>query len=131
MKGLKLVQTEPTSPFDALWRAFPQLKNATCVGRLATASMAKEWRRNAMSTSAQDEQHERRRVFAQDQSLHNQGTTFHQHAQADAETPRGRFSAVSAAHVVGSTATPQYPQASAPFQFDPVPDEPPLSFDNP
>jgi len=33
---MKLVQTEQTSPFDALWRAFPQLKNATCVGRLAT-----------------------------------------------------------------------------------------------
>jgi hypothetical protein len=32
---MKLVQTEPTSAFDALWRAFPQLKNATCVGRLA------------------------------------------------------------------------------------------------
>jgi|SRR5215471_19305483 len=31
----------------------------------------------------------------------------------------------------GSTATPQYPQASAPFQRDPVPDELPLSFDNP
>jgi hypothetical protein len=30
---MKLVQTEPTSPFDALWRDFPQLKNATCVGR--------------------------------------------------------------------------------------------------
>jgi hypothetical protein len=31
--GLKLVQTKPNSPFDALWRDFPQLKNATCVGR--------------------------------------------------------------------------------------------------
>jgi hypothetical protein len=30
---LKIVETEPTSPFDALWREFPQLKNATCVGR--------------------------------------------------------------------------------------------------
>jgi hypothetical protein len=31
-RGLKLVQTEPTCLFDALWRDFPQLKNATCVG---------------------------------------------------------------------------------------------------
>jgi len=81
--------------------------------------------------SSQEEQAERRRVFAQDQSLRNQGGTFHQHALAEAETPRGRFSAVSAAYVVGSTATPQYPQASTPFQSDPVPDEPPLGFDNP
>jgi hypothetical protein len=36
-QGLKLVQTEPNSPFDALWRAFPQLKNATCVGRCGMA----------------------------------------------------------------------------------------------
>jgi hypothetical protein len=71
------------------------------------------------------------RVFAQDQSVPRQASTFHQHAQADADTPLGRFSAVSAAYVVGSTATPQYPQASTPFQHDPVPDEPPLSFDNP
>jgi hypothetical protein len=80
--------------------------------------------------SRQEEQAERRRVFAQDQSLRNQASTFHQHAQADAQTPRGRFSQVSAAYVVGSTATPQYPQASTPFQRDPVPDEPPLD-DNP
>jgi hypothetical protein len=35
---------------------------------------------------------------------------------------------VSAAYVVGSTAVPQYPQASAPFQHDPVPDEMPLGY---
>jgi hypothetical protein len=34
---MKLVQTEPTSPFDALWRDFPQLKNAICVGRCGEA----------------------------------------------------------------------------------------------
>jgi hypothetical protein len=84
-----------------------------------------------MSTSAQEEQAERRRVFAQDQSLPNRASTLHQHAQADADTPRGRYSAVSAAYVVGSTATPQYPQASTPFQCDPVPDEPSLGLDNP
>jgi hypothetical protein len=76
------------------------------------------------------EQEESRRVFA-DQSLPNRATTFHQFAEADAATPMGRFSAVSAAVVVGSTAIPQYPQASAPFQCDPVPDEPPLGLDNP
>jgi hypothetical protein len=57
-----------------------------------------------MSTSHQEEQEERRRVFAQDQSVPRQASTFHQHAQADADTPRGRFSAVSAAYVVGSKA---------------------------
>jgi hypothetical protein len=77
------------------------------------------------------QQEERRRTFAPDQSLPRQGTTFHQHAINDADIPRGRFSAISNATVVGSTAIPQYPQASAPFQSDPVPDEPPLSFDNP
>jgi hypothetical protein len=81
--------------------------------------------------SSQEEQAERRRVFAQDQSLPKQATTFHQFAQADADTPRGRFAAVSAAYVVGSTAVPQYPAASTPFQHDPVGDEPPLGLDNP
>jgi hypothetical protein len=38
---MKLVQTEPTSLFDALWRNFPELKNAICVG---VCSMA--WRNN-------------------------------------------------------------------------------------
>jgi hypothetical protein len=80
--------------------------------------------------SSQEEQAERQRVFAQDQSVQRQATTMHAHAIADAATPRGRFSAVEAAYVVGSTATPQYPQASTPFQRDPVPDEPPLD-DNP
>ena len=32
---MKLVETEPQSPFDALWREFPQLKNATCIGRMS------------------------------------------------------------------------------------------------
>jgi hypothetical protein len=78
--------------------------------------------------SSQEEQAERRRVMAQDASLREQGGTFHQHAQADADTPRGRFSAVSNAYVVGSTAVPQYPAASGPFQRDPVPNEEPLGY---
>src|SRR5262249_54835114 len=32
---MKVVQTEPQSPFDALWRLFRLLKNATCVGRMS------------------------------------------------------------------------------------------------
>jgi hypothetical protein len=45
------------------------------------------------------EQEQGPRVFAQDQSLPRQGTTFHQHALADATMPRGRFTAVEAATV--------------------------------
>jgi hypothetical protein len=74
--------------------------------------------------SSQEEQSEHRRVLAQDASLRQQqrerGSTFAQFAQVDAQTPRGRFSAVETAYVVGSTATPQYPQVSTPFQRDPV-----------
>jgi len=78
------------------------------------------------------EQAERRRVFAQDQSVPRQASTFHQHAIADADTPRGRFSAVTTATVIGATPTPAsaYP-AAATHQFDPCGPEPPLSFDNP
>ena len=83
-------------------------------------------------TSKAEEQAERRRVFAQDQSLPKQATTFHQFAQADADTPRGRFSAVSAAYVVGSKANiaASYPAASSAHQTE-LPPEPPLGFDNP
>jgi hypothetical protein len=58
---------------------------------------------------------------------------MHQHALAQAdETRGGRYgAALPTTHVVGSTAVPNYPQASAPFQFDPVGLEPPLGFDNP
>jgi hypothetical protein len=86
--------------------------------------------RRAVMRNEQRVREEQRRVFAPDQSEPKQATTMHQFAQADAETPRGRFSAVGAAYVVGSTAIPQYPAASGPFQRDPVPDEPPLG-DNP
>jgi hypothetical protein len=79
--------------------------------------------------SSQEEQIVRRRVFAQDQSLPNQASTFHQHALADAQTPRGRFSAVDAATVVGSKpeVACAYPAASA-HQRDPCGQEPPLGF---
>ena len=68
------------------------------------------------------------RVFA-DQSKPNQASTLHQHAVADADTPRGRFSAISAAYVVGSKAdiACAYPAASA-HQHDPCGPEPPLGY---
>jgi len=80
--------------------------------------------------SSQEEQAERRRVLAQDASLRQQqgGSAYIDHYMQEAG---GRFSAHAAATVIGTTAIPQYPQASAPFQSDPVPDEPPLGLDNP
>ena len=83
-----------------------------------------ERERRAVLQNDQLVQAERRRVFAP--NLPRQSSTLHQHAIADADTPRGRFSAVSAAYVVGSTPTPAtaYPAASA----HPVPDEPPLGY---
>jgi hypothetical protein len=83
-----------------------------------------------MSTSQQDEQAERRRVFAQDQFVQRQATTMHAHAIADAATPRGRFSAVEAQTVVGADPIPNYPPAAAAHQIQ-LPDEPPLAWDNP
>ena len=62
-----------------------------------------------------------------------QGTTYKAFADADVELP-GRFQSIAAAHVVGSTPTPKYPElpADSPFHHDPVPNEPPLSaYDNP
>jgi len=78
------------------------------------------------------EQQESRRVFAQDQSLPKQATTMHQFAQADALTPRGRFSAVDAATVVGAQPTIDYPAGPA-WSADPGAQcvEPPLGFENP
>ena len=69
------------------------------------------------------------RVFAQDQSLPNKASTLHQHALADADTPRGRFSAVETAYVVGSKAdvAASYPAAAA-HQHDPCGPEPPTGY---
>ena len=85
----------------------------------------------AQDLSLRQQQEERRRVFAQDQSL-RRTSTFYQHALADAETPRGRYSQVTTSYVIGSTPTPAtaYPAASAAHQIQ-LPDEPPLGFDNP
>jgi hypothetical protein len=76
--------------------------------------------------SSQLDQADRKEVLENDKRV--RGSTFLDHTTNDTG---GRFAQVGAAHVVGSTATPNYPQASAPFQCDPVPDEPPLGFDNP
>lgn len=38
---LKVIETAPRSPFEALWRLFPQLKNATCVNRMSYANYGK------------------------------------------------------------------------------------------
>jgi hypothetical protein len=75
----------------------------------------------------QREREERRGTFAPDQSLPNQGTTFHQHALADAETPRGRFTAHERSTVVGAQPTIDYPAAS-PHQADPCGPERPLGY---
>jgi hypothetical protein len=82
----------------------------------------------AQDASLRQQQEEQRRVFA-DQSLPNQASTYNQHALADAQTPRGRFSAVENATVVGSkpNAASAYPPA-APHQHDPCGQEPALGY---
>jgi hypothetical protein len=69
------------------------------------------------------------RVFAQDQSLPRQATTMHAFAEADANTPRGLFSAVEAATVIGSKSgvASVYPAASAAHQIQ-LPNEPPTGY---
>jgi excisionase family DNA binding protein len=88
-----------------------------------------------MSTQSQEEQAERREVMLQDADLRRQQqqkeplNTMHQHAQAAAnDISGGRFGALGAPHVVGSAPIPKYPAASAPFQRDPVPAEPPTGY---
>jgi len=65
--------------------------------------------------SSQIDQEERRRVLENDRRVRDQqGSTFHQFAQADAQIP-GRFAAFSAT-VVGSNAgiASSHPPASSP-----------------
>ena len=78
-----------------------------------------------MTTEAQREQHERRRVLAQDASLRDQTGTYMSHTHDDIH--QGRFAAIGPAVVVGSTAVPQYPAAAA-HQRDPCGQEPPLGY---
>ena len=78
----------------------------------------------------QIDQAERRATLRNDLKVRQQeeGGTFHQHAVADASTPRGRFSAIANAQVIGATAIPSYPAAAA-HQADPCGTEPPLGFE--
>jgi hypothetical protein len=87
--------------------------------------------------SRQEEELERRAVLENDRRVREQqkrqseGTTFHQHAQAQAdETNQGRFAATGVPNVIGPTPIPKYPAASSSWQIQ-LPDEPPLGFDNP
>src|SRR6516165_7594221 len=78
--------------------------------------------RCAMTTD-QEEQAEKRRVMLQDAGVRQQQqtSTFHQHAQAQAdEISQGRYRATGVPRVVGSTPTPasQYPAASAAYQTE-------------
>jgi hypothetical protein len=92
-----------------------------------------QWRaRRPPVREDQIDQAERRETLANDlKVLQQQGSTFHQHAQAQAlDTAGGRFAAVGTPRVVGSTPNPsaQYPAAAA-HQADPVGVEPPLGYD--
>ena len=66
----------------------------------------------------------------QQQQQQQQASTNLDHAKAQAlDTAGGRYgAAMGAPNVIGATAVPQYQKASAPFQRDPVPTEPPLGF---
>jgi len=83
-------------------------------------------------TTDQEEQAEKRRVMLQDAGVRQQQqtSTFHQHAQAQAdEISQGRYRATGVPRVVGSTPTPasQYPAATAAHQTE-VPPEGPLGY---
>jgi hypothetical protein len=60
------------------------------------------------------------------QSKNGDTGTYLSHTHDD--TSGGRFRAIGTPSVTGTTPIPQYPQAGAPFQRDPVPDEPPLGY---
>ena len=77
--------------------------------------------------SVRQQQEESRRVFAPDQSIPRQATTMQAFALAEAATPRGRFSAVETATVVGAQPTVNYPAAAA-HQHDPCGPEPSLGY---
>jgi hypothetical protein len=82
--------------------------------------------------SKQEEQIERVGVMRNDARVREQqGSTFHQFAEADAQIP-GRFSAVASSYVIGSKSdiSGAYPAAAAAHQIQ-LPDEPPLGLDNP
>jgi hypothetical protein len=73
--------------------------------------------------SKHEQQLERLEHLENEKRLRDQTGTFFSHTHNDTG---GRFSAVSASHVVGSESIPKYPAAY--HQVDPVPDEPPLGY---
>jgi hypothetical protein len=83
--------------------------------------------------SRQEEEAERRATLENDRLVREQqqrGSTFHQHAQAQAdELSQGRFAATGAPRVIGATPSPaaQYPAASAAHQTE-LPPEQPLGY---
>jgi hypothetical protein len=74
---------------------------------------------------SQIEQEERRRVLANDRRVKDQSNTFLGFTHDEVG---GRFKEVASSNVVGTTEIPKYPQASHPFQSDPVPPEEPLGY---
>jgi hypothetical protein len=90
--------------------------------------------RLAVMRNEQRVREEQGRVFAPNQSEPNQASTYHQHAQADADIPRGRYTAHQRSSVTGATPNPAslYPPGPA-WCADPGAQclEPPLGFDNP
>jgi hypothetical protein len=79
--------------------------------------------------SKHEEMAERRRVLANDarvrEQQREQGSTYLDQYHSDLG---GRYVQIQPENVIGSTAIPQYPQASTPFQRDPVPPENPLGY---
>jgi hypothetical protein len=77
--------------------------------------------------SKQEEEQERREVLENDRKvLEQRCSTFHAHAQAQAdEMSQGRFAAIGAPRVVGSTPNPaaQYPAASSAHQIELPPEQ--------
>jgi hypothetical protein len=81
-------------------------------------------RRATLRNDLKVQQEERQRMFAPNEP--NKTSTYFRHAIADADTPRGRFSAVDASYVVGSKpdASAAYPAASSAHQTELPPEEP-------
>jgi hypothetical protein len=87
-----------------------------------------------MVLSKQEEMRERHETLRNDLSVQRkvreqQGTTMHAFAQADAETPHGRFSQINTATAIGSNAgiASAYPACSPALAVQ-LPPEPPLGY---
>jgi hypothetical protein len=61
--------------------------------------------------------------------MSKRSSTYHSFAEAELALPRGRYDlAEDRPHLAGSEPLVRYPQASAPFQHDPVPPENSLGY---